>query len=285
MGGHICSSRPQFLALPDSQVRGGDLRRHAQTALHPPGPSTGWLTVNRRVSGSSPDGGAGPACLLDRGGSHGPGHKSPHLWCGEQPSAEAQSGRCRAGDAWCHGDRESATRRPRTCDMISANPRRQQQDLMPGRVACPSAHRLRRDACCPDSRTSWSSRPSPTHRSRSSKAPKDAATSSGTRSPELHDSASMPSASKVHDEEPHKSEDAELNRRGYRSRRNDPAAWDSGPRVPPSGWSTSSAHAVPLIDCHGHGGAGVTFSWGYAEAVVQLLQAPSPPPGGTASRR
>lgn len=32
-------------------------------------------------------------------------------------------------------------------------------------------------------------------------------------------------------------------------------------------------HAVPVIACYGHGGAGVTLSWGCAEAVVELVAA------------
>ena len=36
--------------------------------------------------------------------------------------------------------------------------------------------------------------------------------------------------------------------------------------------------AVPLVDCYRHGGAGVRLSWGCAEAVVALLQTPSPAP-------
>ena len=40
-----------------------------------------------------------------------------------------------------------------------------------------------------------------------------------------------------------------------------------------------------MIDCHGHGGAGVRLSWGCAEAVVRLLQTPMRGPEKTASRR
>ena len=33
---------------------------------------------------------------------------------------------------------------------------------------------------------------------------------------------------------------------------------------------TVSGHAVPVIACYGHGGSGITLSWGCAEAVVEL---------------
>lgn len=32
-------------------------------------------------------------------------------------------------------------------------------------------------------------------------------------------------------------------------------------------------YALPVLACYGHGGAGVTLSWGCAEAVVELASA------------